>query len=39
MILEIGTRLENPAHYPDINIVPQGIGKDRYYVRRDGTRY
>lgn len=39
LILEIGTRAEDPPTYPDIDLVPQGVGKNRYYTHLDGTPY
>jgi uncharacterized cupin superfamily protein len=39
LILEVGTRVEDPPTYPDIDLVPQGVGKGRFYTRRDGTVY
>jgi uncharacterized cupin superfamily protein len=39
LILQIGTRLEDPPSYPDIDLMPRGVGNSRFYVRRDGTPY
>jgi uncharacterized cupin superfamily protein len=39
LILEVGTRLEDPPSYPDIDLVPRGVGRSRFYTHMDGTPY
>jgi uncharacterized cupin superfamily protein len=40
LVLEVGTRLaDDTTCYPDIDLVPQGDQKSRFYLHRDGRPY